>query len=105
MPTTLTHISIPQMSDSAAVAEVTRALKATPGANRLTVRLHDNGGGVVSILSNVELSAAKLQSAVEQAGFSVGSIETLDDALAAQMKQQAPARQASRNLALTDPQI
>lgn len=101
MPTILTRIVVPQLGNAAAVAAVTRELKAIRGTNRLTVRLQDDGDGVISILSNLDLSAADLTDAVQRAGFSVQTIESIDDALAAQMAEQAPARQASRNAAVS----
>jgi len=99
--TTLTRITIPELPDSAAVAAVSRELKAVPHANRLTIRLGDDGTGIVSILSNHDLTDDDLSAAIRRAGFSVSRIETIDDALAVQMKEQAPARQASRNAALS----
>jgi len=98
--TTLTRITIPDVVNSAAVAEITHELKAVPHANRLTIRLDDQGVGIVSILSNHELDDADLTAAILRAGFTVSSIETIDDALATQMKLQAPGRQASRNAAV-----
>ncbi|MDR2704124.1 MAG: hypothetical protein LBB58_07275 [Cellulomonadaceae bacterium] len=102
MSTTLTKITIAHLSKSSEVADVTRALRSIAGANRLTVRLLDGGGGIVSILSNHVLSETDLTAAVASAGFEVDKIDSQDDALAKQMKDQAPARQASRNLSLAN---
>lgn len=99
--TTVTRINIPGLADSVAVAAVTRELKTIPHASRLTVRLNDDGQGVVSILSNHDLLAQDLTAAIDRAGYAVGSIETISDALATQMKLQAPGRQASRNAAVS----
>jgi len=102
MSTTLTTIHIAGINTSADVAAVTRELRTIQHANRLTVRLFDEGGGVVSILSNKDLAQADLEAAVTRAGFTADKIVTVDNALAAQMSEQAPARQASRNLALSE---
>jgi len=84
------------------VSAVTKQLKTVPGVGQMTVQLNSGADGIVSIMSAEPLDGAATRAAVAEAGYDVSDIEVLEDALAHQMAEQAPARQALRNPYRTD---
>jgi copper chaperone CopZ len=95
--TTLTRIFVPGVTGSDGVSALTQALKNVPGIGRMTVQLNTGADSIVSIMSAVPMSDDNLRTAVDSAGYAASAITVTEDALARQMAEQAPARQALRN--------
>jgi hypothetical protein len=95
---TLTRILIDNMAGANDVAPVTNALKTVNGAGRLTVELHPGATSKVSILSALPLDETALRSAIGATGYPIVGYTVTQDALAEEMKHQAPARQAVRTV-------
>jgi len=100
--TTLTRIFVPGMTGSDSVSAVTKQLKTVPGCGRMTVQVNSDADSIVSIMSASPLDEQNIRSAVTESGFEVSDITVVEDALAQQMAEQAPARQALRNPYRTD---
>lgn len=101
--TTLTRIFVPGMTGSDCVSAVTKHLKTVPGCGQMTVQLNGADDAIVSIMSAEPLDDAATRAAIADAGYSVNEIVVVEDALAQQMAEQAPARQALRNPYRSDP--
>jgi len=91
------------MTGSDSVSAVTKQLKTVPGCGQMTVQLNGAEDAIVSIMSAEPLDEAATRAAIADAGFDVSEVLVVEDALAQQMAEQAPARQAMRNPYRSDP--
>jgi copper chaperone CopZ len=96
--TTVTHLSVTGMTCGHCVASVTRELLAVAGVQDVVVELHPGQASSVRVLSDRAVDEAALRAAVDEAGYDVAELTVVDDALAAEMSEQAPARQATHTL-------
>jgi copper chaperone CopZ len=96
--TTVTTLSVAGMTCSHCVSAVSQELKAVPGVHDVSVELRNGGTSSVRVMSDAALPEAALREAVDEAGYDVTGVDVLEDALAAQMAHQAPARQATHTL-------
>ncbi|PZR53342.1 copper chaperone [Xylanimonas oleitrophica] len=94
--TTLTHLSVTGMTCGHCVSAVTSELKGVPGVQDVTVELHAGQTSSVRVVSDQPLAEAALRAAIDEAGYDVAELAVQEDALAAEMTEQAPARQAAR---------
>lgn len=95
--TTLTRLRVPGMLGSASVSAVTAHLKAVPGVGRMTVQLNKSEPSIISIMSARPLDDDAIDAAISAAGYQLFDITVIEDAIAAERADQAPARQALRN--------
>jgi copper chaperone CopZ len=96
--TTVTHLSVTGMTCGHCVSSVTRELLAVPGAQDVVVELRPGQTSSVRLVSDRAVDEAALRAAVDEAGYDVTDVSVVDDALAAEMTRQAPARQATHTL-------
>jgi hypothetical protein len=94
--TTITRVSVTGLSNSQDISVVSKALREVPGAGRLTIQFREDGPSVAAIMSAIPLCDDEVREAVAATGFALDNIEVIEDALAQQMREQAPARQAQR---------
>jgi copper chaperone CopZ len=96
--TTVTALSVTGMHCNHCASSVTRELKTVGGVEDVIVELHANETSSVRIVSDEPLPEDALREAIDEAGYDVVGVEVLEDAVAAEYAQQAPARQAARAL-------
>ncbi|MFP3715211.1 heavy-metal-associated domain-containing protein [Puerhibacterium sp. TATVAM-FAB25] len=96
--TTVTHLSVTGMTCGHCVSSVTDELLGVPGVQDVLVELRPGQASSVRVISDHALDEAALRAAVGEAGYDVAEVAVVDDALAAEMSEQAPARQATHTL-------
>jgi copper chaperone CopZ len=96
--TTVTALSVSGMHCNHCASSVTRELKTVDGVQDVIVELHANETSSVRVISEKPLAEDALRGAIDEAGYDVTGVEVLEDAVAAEYAQQAPARQATHTL-------
>lgn len=96
--TTVTTLNVTGMTCAHCASAVTSELKAVEDVQDVSVELHAGGLSRVAVVSKLPLTEAPLRDAVDEAGYTVESVEVLENAVAAEAGAQAPARQATHML-------
>lgn len=100
--TTVTTLNVTGMTCGHCASSVTNELKAVADVQDVTVELHSGGTSKVSVISRLPLPEASLRDAVDEAGYGIESVTTLENAVEAESAAQAPARQATHTLPVVD---
>jgi copper chaperone len=96
---TVTTLGVTGMTCGHCVASVTEEVEKVEGVENVSIQLHEGGTSEVSVFSDEPLDEAALRAAVDEAGYTVESVEVQQDALAAQYAEQAPEKQAAHDRA------
>lgn len=94
---TVTTLGVTGMTSTDSVAHVTEEIQAVERAEHVSIVLHTDGESEVTVFSDEPLDEAALRSAVEEAGFTLASLDVQTDALAAQQAEQAPGKQRAHD--------
>lgn len=96
---TVTTLGVTGMTCGNCVAHVTKDLEAVAGVENVSVELRVGSASEVTVFSDNPLDEAALREAVDEAGYTVESVEVQQDALAAQYAEQAADKQEAHDCA------
>ncbi|WP_125772769.1 heavy-metal-associated domain-containing protein [Antribacter gilvus] len=96
--TTITTLAVDGMTCGHCVSSVTQELRGVSDVQDVSVELHAGATSLVRVVSEQPLPETPLREAVDEAGYSVASVDVLENAVEAEASAQAPAKQALRTL-------
>ena len=89
----MTTLGVAGMTCGHCVSSVTNELETVDGVENVSVELHADAVSEVTVLSHEPLDEAALRAAVAEAGYEVGSVEVVENAVAEQSREEHDQRE------------